>query len=68
MKTVSPKVTAAAGAAAVGTIVVWLASLAGLDVPAGVETALVTLLTFAAGWLVRDPARSGRHLAADDAG
>lgn len=59
--TVSPKVTAASAAAAVATLLVWLLDvLTGLEVPAGVEGAFVVLLTFAAGYLARDPAR-GRH-------
>lgn len=55
---ISPKVTAAAVAAAVATIIVWvLGAFAGVDVPGVVEGALVVLLTFGAGYLKRDPLR-----------
>ena len=55
--TISPKVTAAALASAVATILVWALALAGVDVPAPVSSAIVAVLTFAAGWIVRDPLR-----------
>lgn len=54
---VSPKVAAASAAAAIGVILAWLASLGGLDVPEAVEGAVVVLLTFGAGYVVRDPQR-----------
>ena len=66
---VSPKVTAAALASAVATILVWALGLLGVDVPAAVASAIVAVLTFAAGYLVTDPARTGYvpERAADDA-
>lgn len=61
---ISPKVTAAAGAAAVTTIGVWLIeATASIDIPSPVEVAITTVLVFALGWLVRDPAREGEHAA-----
>lgn len=39
----------AAGAAV--TVLIWAAGLAGVDMPAEVAAALVTLAGFAAGWL-----------------
>jgi len=66
---ISPKVTAAALASAVATIAVWALSLLGVDVPEGVSAALVALLTFGAGYVVTDPARTGYipERAAEDA-
>ena len=56
--TVSPKVTASTVAAAVATLIVWgLTDGLGIAVPSGVEGAFVVLLTFAAGYVVRDPQR-----------
>jgi hypothetical protein len=63
---ISPKVSAAALAAAVATIIVWLVSMTGLAVPVPVEGAFVVLLTFGAGYLVEDPLRTpsqARHRA-----
>lgn len=55
---ISPKVTAATIAAAVVTLIVWGASLAGVTIPVEAQGALTTLLVFAAGFAVRDPRRS----------
>lgn len=55
---ISPKVTAAALAAAIVTIIVWGASLAGVEIPTVVQGAIITVLVAAAGYVVRDPARS----------
>ena len=55
---ISPKVTAAALAAALVTIIVWAASLAGVEIPTVVQGAIITILVAAAGYVVRDPARS----------
>ena len=55
---ISPKVTAAALAAALVTIIVWCASLAGVEIPTVVQGAIITILVAAAGHVVRDPARS----------
>lgn len=58
MRSVSPKVTAAAVAAAIVTCLVWVASAAGVDVPLEVQGAVTTILVFVAGYLVTDPRRS----------
>jgi hypothetical protein len=58
MSSISPKVTAAALAAAIVTIIVWGASLAGVEIPTVVQGAIITILVAAAGYFVRDPARS----------
>ena len=55
---ISPKVTAAALAAALVTIIVWGASIAGVEIPTVVQGAIITILVAAAGYVVRDPARS----------
>jgi hypothetical protein len=55
---ISPKVTAAALAAAIVTIIVWGASLAGVEIPTVVQGAIITILVAAAGYFVTDPARS----------
>ena len=55
---ISPKVTAAALAAALTTIICWIASLAGVEIPTVVQGAIITILVAAAGYVVRDPARS----------
>lgn len=58
--TISPKVTASALAAAITTIALWLIEYStGVDVPTLVEGATTVLLTFAAGYLITDPARTG---------
>ena len=56
--TVSPKVTAGVLASALSTLVVWGASLAGVEVPTVVQGAIITILVAAAGYFVSDPARS----------
>lgn len=58
MRSVSPKVTAAAVAAAIVTCLVWVASAAGIDVPLEVQGAVTTILVFVAGYFVSDPRRS----------
>lgn len=47
-----PKVGGALLASAIVTVLVWGASVAGLDVPADVAAALVTIIGFAAGYLI----------------
>ena len=54
---VSPKVIGSTIAAAVVTILVWIAGMFGLDVPDGVQVATTTILVFVAGYWVTDPAR-----------
>lgn len=58
MSSISNKVAASTLAAAVVTILVWCASLAGIEVPELVQGALITILVFAAGYLTTDPRRS----------
>jgi hypothetical protein len=58
MSTISPKVTASALAAAVVSILVWIASTAGVDLPVAVQGALMVIVVFAAGYLKMDPKRS----------
>lgn len=54
---ISPKVGAATLGAAVGIILVWaVEATTGIDVPDLVEGAVAVLLTFGAGYLVRDTA------------
>lgn len=48
---VHPKVQTAGIAAAATVLVVWAASLAGLDIPPEVSSAFTTIVAFAAGWL-----------------
>lgn len=58
MGSISPKTTAATAAAALVTILTWIASLAGVDVPLEVAGALTTILVAVAAYAVRDPRRS----------
>jgi hypothetical protein len=58
MSNISPKVTAAAIAAALVTIIVWGAGMAGVEIPEVVQGALITIIVAAAGYLVSDPRRS----------
>jgi len=58
MSSISNKVAASTLAAAIVTILVWCASLAGVDVPEVVQGAVITILVFAAGYMTTDPRRS----------
>ena len=58
MSSISNKVVASTVAAALVTIIVWGASLAGLDIPEVVQGALITIIVAIAGYLVTDPRRS----------
>lgn len=58
MGNISPKVTAATIAAALVTIIVWVASAAGVNVPLEVQGAVTTILVAIAGYLVTDQRRS----------
>ena len=58
MGNISPQVTAATIAAALVTIIVWIASAAGVTVPLEVQGAVTTILVAIAGYLVTDPRRS----------
>ncbi len=52
--TPTTKVTVGALAGAVTIILVWAVSLAGLDIPAAVASAITVLITFAASYLVTE--------------
>ncbi len=58
MSSISNKVVASTVAAAAVTIIVWGASLVGLDIPEVVQGSLITIIVAAAGSLVTDPRRS----------
>lgn len=59
MSTVSPKVSAAALAAACVGVLVWgLSAFADVNLPVEVQAALITVAVFAAGYLKTDPNRS----------
>ena len=58
MSSISNKVVASTVAAALVTLIVWGASLAGLDIPEVVQGALITIIVAAAGYVVTDPRRS----------
>ncbi len=51
-----PKVVAGGIAGALTVLIVWGASLAGLDIPPEVASALTVLISFAAGFLKSAPA------------
>lgn len=53
----SPKVTIPTIAAAALTIICWLASLAGVTIPAEAQGAATVLLIAVLGYIVPDPAR-----------
>jgi type IV secretory pathway VirB2 component (pilin) len=55
---ISPKVTAATIAAALVTVIVWVAAAAGVSVPLEVQGAVTTILVAVAGYFVTDPRRS----------
>lgn len=58
MKTISSKVVASTLAAAIVTILVWIATSAGVDVPVEVQGAVTTILVFVAGYLKLDTRRA----------
>ena len=58
MSNLSPKVVASTLAAAIVTIIVWVANAAGVNVPTEVQGAIITILVFVAGYVKLDPARS----------
>lgn len=51
-RSIGPVTIATGGAAAATTVVVWIASLFGLEVPVEVAGALTTLIVFVAGYMV----------------
>jgi hypothetical protein len=54
---ISPKVKGGALAGAVVVVLVWLASMLGVDVPEVVQGALVVIVSTLAAYLVGDPRR-----------
>ncbi|WP_349866854.1 hypothetical protein [Leifsonia sp. WHRI 6310E] len=61
-KTPTSKVVAGGVAGAAVTVIVWVASLVGVEVPVEVATSAVVLVSFAVAYLVPDPS-TGRHSA-----
>lgn len=57
------KVTLSTAAAAAVSVAVWALSLAGVDVPAGVQGSATTFLVFVAGYAATERANrpAGRH-------
>ena len=55
---ISPKVVAGTLAAALVTIIVWIAAAAGVELPVEVQGAITTILVFVAGYVKLDAARS----------
>lgn len=62
-RTVGPVTGAAAGAAALTTIIFWILTGFGIDAPGEVQGAVTTLLVVIAGWLVPAKKEPGEHLA-----
>ena len=60
---INPKVTAAVVAAAVTTIIAWLLTLAGIQLPNEVQGAITTVLVFTAGYLTSADKTPGDHAA-----
>lgn len=58
---VNPKVTAAVLAAAVTTLIAWLLSTAGIELPNQVQGAITTILVFVAGYLTSADTSKGDH-------
>ena len=58
MKNVSPKVAAATLAAALVTLIVWIASMAGVTIPTEAQGAITIILVALAGYFKTDPSRS----------
>lgn len=58
---VNPKVTAAVLAAAVTTLIAWLLTLAGIELPNQVQGAITTILVFTAGYLTSADGGKGDH-------
>lgn len=60
-RSIGPVTGSAALGAAIGTIIVWVFTLNGIDVPEGVQGAIIVLCTIAGGWLV--PPGTGKRKA-----
>lgn len=58
-RTIGPVTAASAAGAALATIICWILSSNGIDVPETVQGSATVLLTILGGYLV--PSRSGRH-------
>lgn len=58
---INPKVTAAVLAAAVTTIIAWLLSTAGIELPNEVQGAITTILVFVAGYLTSADTSKGKY-------
>lgn len=58
MSNVSPKVSLSVLAAAIVTVLVWVASYVGVDIPEVVQGAIITIIVGVVGYLVTDPRRS----------
>lgn len=59
----TPKVAAAGVGGSLAVIVVWVAGVAGIDVPPEVGAAIALLLSFAAGYMKRERGTGGDHVA-----
>ena len=60
-RVIGPVTGAATLGAAVGTIIVWLGTLWGLEVPQPVEGAIIVILTALGGWIVKPGAGKRRE-------
>lgn len=60
--TPTPKVAAAGITGAAALIIVWVAGLFGLEVPAEVAAAFTVILAFVGGYLKADRSSPGRHV------
>jgi len=58
---INPKVTAATVAGAATTIIVWLLTFAGIDMPVVVQGAITSILVFTAGYLTPASNPPGAH-------
>ena len=58
MSNISPKVAAATLAAALVTLIVWIASMLGVTIPTEAQGAITIILVALAGYFKTDPSRS----------
>lgn len=59
--TPTPKIAAVGITGAVALIIVWVAGLFGLEVPAEVAAAFTVVLAFVAGYIKTDVSSPGKH-------
>lgn len=59
--TINPKVTAAVLAAAVTTVIAWLVTYAGIELPNEVQGAITSILVFVAGYMTPASNAPGAH-------